>query len=150
MKCIQCKEWILDDCAVCRHCGADQTRKTPRVDTGALKAFAVVGLIFIAAVLYFRSDSTPSQQTVAQSSASTVKRETEAQKLTHKIKINLDDPMEKLMMQMPDDPLPNVERTGKYRIYTWTFKDGSKLRATFVPTAEAGGGLILNSVEMPN
>lgn len=51
-------------------------------------------------------------------------------------------------MRMPEDLEPNVESNGEYRVFTWTFADGSKIEASFVPAEQVGAGLVLYSVDL--
>ncbi|MCY4509455.1 MAG: hypothetical protein OXG35_21190 [Acidobacteria bacterium] len=59
----------------------------------------------------------------------------------------LDSPLERIMVQMPDDVVPTRRLSGQNRIFTYTFTDGSQLILTFRPGAP-GEGLFLYTVDV--
>jgi len=76
--------------------------------------------------------------------------ESEATRISHQVKAELDVTMlEEFMIQMPDIQ-SDIERNGQYRTFTWTFSDGSKFIATFKPQGfeGSGEGLVLYSIDI--
>ncbi|MBN2258766.1 MAG: hypothetical protein JW704_13270 [Anaerolineaceae bacterium] len=102
---------------------------------GVLLIFAVVVVFYV--VSSFTSSPTKPSVSVEQ---------TQAGQYAHTVRANLNTTtLEQFMGQMPDIQA-DITRDGDKRTFSWTFSDGSKIVATFVPR---GGqtGLVLYSVQ---
>jgi hypothetical protein len=73
----------------------------------------------------------------------------DARKFAKTVSVNLNDPLESVLSKMPGTIIPEKERQGDRRIFTYVFPDKSSIRLTFVPAGPQGSGLKLYTVEMP-
>ena len=60
----------------------------------------------------------------------------------------LDDPMGRILSQMPDGMVPDRRQYGDRREFTYTFADRSQVVLTFRPRGESGRGLVLDTVNV--
>jgi hypothetical protein len=96
------------------------------------------------------STTNPDSSHSSNPSAAKAEKQSEARRISHQVKADLDTTtLEQMMGQMPNTP-SNTERRGQNRIFTWTFSDGSKIIATFRPKGAEGSGqgLVLYMVEL--
>lgn len=137
------------------------TLPIPSGNSGKISKEGVVAIIAItltiAAFIYgltYRSpymtydDNRPSTNDNSQSVTANSSSESEAMKVSQQIKATPDvTTLEEFMVQTPDIQ-SEKSLVGEYRIFKWTFADGSQLIATFIPKGGEGQGLIFYSIEV--